>query len=243
VLQFFVGNDVSDNSRKLQGLSYYPYPQVDDNGNVARDQAGRPLFTPFADQTSRLGAVTGVLRDYSKGYRLIRELVETSPLINRLLYSMGLISTPPETVNAPAGDNFGFYEIYRLAPKPAWDEAWHITEQMMLATRDLAKSNGSEFGIVLIPAAWDVESEAWEGILDRLPAMRATAIDRDRPSKLLSEFLHRNDVPVFNLLPDLRSRASAGAELYLRGDAHWTPAGHLAAADLLAEPIEQLLER
>jgi len=243
VLVFFVGNDISDNSKKLQGLSYYPYPQVTATGDVARDDAGRPLFMPFADQTSSLGAITGVLRDHSKGYRLAREVVETSPGVNRLLYSLGLISTPPETVNAPSGDNFGFYEIYRVQPKPAWAEAWKVTEQMMLATRDLAKANGSEFAIVLIPAAWEVETKAWDDILDRLPAMKSTAVDRDQPARLLSEFLQQNGVPVVNLVPDLRSHAQAGEQLYLRGDAHWTPAGHVAATDLVAGPAEQLLGR
>ena len=243
VLLFFVGNDVSDNSRRLQGRSYVPYPQTKATGELALDEAGRPLFTPFADQSSRLGSVAGALRDHSKGYRLVRELVTSSPGSNRILYRFGLMSTPPEAVNAPADDNFGFYEIYRVEPKQVWAEAWHVTEQMILAVRGLANSNGARFGVVLIPAAWDVDSQAWEDILDRLPMMRDTHVDRERPSTLLSEFLTRNDVPVVNLLPALRTRAESGPPLYLDGDAHWTPEGHLAAADLLAGPVNQLLNQ
>src|SRR5438093_12171273 len=97
VLLFFVGNDVSDNSRRLQGLPYVPYPQTTESGELARDAEGHPLFTPFADQTSRLSFVTGVLKNHSKAYRFVRETIDTSPRVNRLLYQLRLVSRPPET--------------------------------------------------------------------------------------------------------------------------------------------------
>lgn len=241
VLLFFVGNDVSDNSRRLQGLPYVPYPQTTPDGELARDGAGRPLFTPFADQSSRLSFMTGLLKNQSKSYRFLREMIDNSPGLNRLLYQLRLVSTPPETVNAPGGDNFGFYEIYRLQPKPAWAEAWRLTEDLMLATRDLAAANGAKFGVVLIPAYWEVDSQRWEQALAQLPAMRGAALDLEQPSKRLTQFLAAHGVPVINLLPPFRERAAGLPPLYLKSDAHWTADGHKLAADLLAEPVEALL--
>jgi lysophospholipase L1-like esterase len=242
VLMFFVGNDVSDNSRRLKGLPYVPYPLTTADGSVARDNNGRPLFTSFSDQTSRLSFITSVLRDYSKGYRLVRETIDGSQGFSRLLYWFGLMSTPPETVNAPGGDYFGFYEIYRVEPKPAWAEAWRLTEEMMLATRDLARANGAQFGIVLIPTAWEVDSKAWEDILAALPAMRTTAVDRSLPARRLTNFLMANRVPVIDLLPDFLAKAKLMPPLYVPNDAHWNAEGHRLATDLLAKPVATLLD-
>jgi lysophospholipase L1-like esterase len=243
VLLFFVGNDVSDNSQKLKGLPYLPYPRTTPDGELMRDEAGRPEFTPFADQTSRLGAVTGIFRDHVKSYRFLRETVDNSPGLNRLLYKLRLVSTAPETVNAPTGDNFGFYEIYRVEPKPAWAEAWRLTEEMMLAARDLASANHAKFGVVLIPAYWEVDSQRWAEVQAQLPAMTKTAVDLELPSKRLTTFLTAHDVPVINLLPEFRARAAGLPALYLRSDAHWTVDGHKLAADLLAGPVASLLEK
>jgi len=241
VLLFFVGNDVSDNSRTLQGLPYVPYPQVTTGGDLAQDEAGKPLFTPFFDRTSRLSSLGKLLKDNSKGYRFIREMVDNAPALNHMLYRLRLVSTPPEMVNAPGGDNFGFYEIYRLEPKPVWGQAWRLTEELMLAARDLAAENNAKFGVVLIPAYWEVDPQRWEQAQRQLPAMRSAALDLDYPSKRLTTFLTEHKVPVFNLLPSFRKHAPTSPPLYLRSDAHWTIAGHSLAADLLAEPVAALL--
>jgi len=241
VLLFFVGNDVSDNSCRVQGLPYVPYPQTTESGELARDAEGHPLFTPFADQTSRLSFVTGVLKNHSKAYRFVRETIDTSPRVNRLLYQLRLVNRPPETVNAPGGTNFGFYEIYRVQPKPAWAEAWRLTEQLMLAARDLSVANGARFAVVLIPAFWEVDAHRWESALTQLPAMRNAALDLEEPSRRLTTFLAAHDVSVINLLPAFRERAGSLPPLYLQSDAHWTVEGHRLAADLLAEPVAAML--
>jgi lysophospholipase L1-like esterase len=241
VLLFFVANDVSDNSKRLQGLPYLPYPRTTPSGDLARDESGRPLFTPFADQNSRLSSVTSLFRNHSKAYRFVREAIDNSPGLNGLLYSLKLVSTPPETVNAPASDNFGFYEIYRVEPKPAWEEAWRLTEQMMLATRDLAFANDAKFGVVLIPAFWEVDSGRWNEALMQLPLMRTAQLDLELPSKRLTHFLTAHNIPVIDLLPEFRARASSMPPLYISNDAHWTADGHKLAADLLTRPVAALL--
>src|SRR5262249_39510695 len=109
---FFVGNDVSDNSSRLKGLPYVPYPVLDGTGSLARDGSGRPRFTAFADQASPLSSATGFLRDHSRSYRLIREAVENSAGLHGLLYRLRLVSTPPEPMRA--GPGLGMYEIYRV---------------------------------------------------------------------------------------------------------------------------------
>src|SRR5262249_11393294 len=138
VLLFFVGNDISDNSRPLQGRSYVPYPQTTKDGRLVHDENGQPAFTPFADESSPLAPLTDVVKNYWKSYRFVREAVDNSPTINRLLYRLKFMSTPPEAVNTTGADNFGFYEIYRLQARPIWAEAWQVTEDLLLSVRDLS---------------------------------------------------------------------------------------------------------
>jgi hypothetical protein len=243
VLFFFAGNDISDNSGRLQGKPYLPYPAVTPTGKLARQPGGEPLFTPFADQSSRLSAATALLKDSWKSYRFVRELLDKSPEVNRVLFQLKLTSTPPEAVNAPTADQFGFYEIYRSELRPEWAEAWDVTQELILATRKAAVSNGSQFLVVLIPAAWEVYAENWEAVLKRLPAMRDASLDLERPSKRLSAFLSANDVPFVNLLPEFRGAASDSPPLYVKHDAHWTFEGHRLATKVLAENLEGMLAR
>src|SRR5262245_31634234 len=243
VLFFFAGNDISDNSARLQGKPYLPYPAVTPTGKLARNPSGEPLFTPFADQSSRLSAVTAILKDNWKSYRFVRELVDKSPEVNRVLFQLKLTSTPPEAVNAPTAEQFGFYEIYRSQLRPEWAEAWDVTQELILATRKAAVSNGSQFLVVLVPAAWEVYAEHWEAVLQRLPAMRDASLDLERPSKRLAAFLTANDVAFVNLLPEFRRAASDSPPLYVKDDAHWTFEGHRLATKAVAENLEAMLTR
>jgi hypothetical protein len=241
VLLFFVGNDISDNSQRLQGLPYVPYPVPGRNGDVAKDETGSLLFTAVTDQTSSLGVLTDVLRRYSKAYRLLREATAGSPSINEILYSLGLMSTPPERVNRPRAESFGYYEIYRLSPTDTWREAWALTEHLLVATRDLAEANGARFAVILVPAAWEVDSSRWEGILRKVPAMREVPMDIEHPSRRLSAFLSLHGIPHIPLLADFRRLSPSRPPLYFSRDGHWTAEGHRLAADLLQRPVRDLL--
>jgi len=242
VVMFFVGNDISDNSRRLQGKPFLPYPVPGPDGGVARDAQGRPEFSPFADRTSSLGSVAAFLRNHSKSYRALREAIDSSPGLNGLLFRARLMSTPPEQVNRPGGTFFGYYEIYRLEPTPVWREAWALTESMMLATRDLAASHGARFAVVLVPSAWEVYPEFWDGILTKVPAMREVPMDLTLPSRRLGAFLAAHDIPYVSLLSEFRARSRQLPALYVAGDAHWTAEGHRLAADLLADDITSALK-
>jgi hypothetical protein len=241
VVMFFVGNDISDNSRRLQGKPFLPYPVPGPDGSVALDAQGRPQFSPFADRTSSLGRVAAFLRDHSKSYRALREAIDSSPGLNGLLFRLRFMSTPPEQVNRPGVTNFGYYEIYRLDPTPVWREAWALTESMMVATRDLAASHGARFAVVLVPSAWEVYPELWDGILTNVPVMREVPMDLTLPSRRLGAFLAAHDIPYVSLLSEFRARSRQLPALYVAGDAHWTADGHRLAADLLAADLSSAM--
>ena len=242
VLLFFVGNDFSDNSRRLQGLAYAPYPQTTPDGKVARDEAGNPVFTSAKKPGFRF--ITGVLREYSKSYRFGRVVMNNSSALYAFYGLLGRLgfTSAPDSLYARAADNFGYHEIYRPELKPSWAEAWEITEEMLLDVRNLARDNGARFGVVLVPASWEVDPQVWEGVQTDVPAMRHASLDLDRPSTRLDSFLSANGVPVINPLREFREHSRTSPPLYLPSDGHWTAAGHQLAADLLKEPVAALLE-
>jgi hypothetical protein len=242
LLFLFAGNDISDNSDDLQGRPYVPYPLLTADNRLARDANGQPLFTSFRDPEPGRSAIAVAIKDHWKTYRFIREAIDKSPEAGSVLYRLGLADTPPQSVSAFSNENLGPYEIYRRPLKPAWSNAWEVTEELVLATRELANARGARFAVVLVPAAWEVHPHLWEAILHKFPAMRRADLDLDQPSQRLSRFLEAQNVTVFNLLPDFRRAARAPGSLYIPADAHWTSDGHRLAAELIAEPVASLLD-
>jgi len=239
VLVFFVGNDVSDNSRRLRSLSYVPYPQTTRDGDLIFDESGQPVFTRFADESSRFGALTDLLKSHSKTYRLLREGVDNTPALERVFHSFRGGAVPEASTKAP--DNLGFYEIYRVVQKPDWEDAWRVSEHLLIALRDLAESHGAKFAVILVPGAWEVYSDLWDEVVTTMPGMRDVSLDRDQPSKRLGEFLNKNRITVISLLPEFRKRAPTLPPLYFRGDGHWTAEGHKLAADLVIDQVSAML--
>jgi len=59
----------------------------------------------------------------------------------------------------------------------------------------------------------------------------------------LNGFCQQESLHCLDLTPAFVEQTQTGAELYFRQDAHWNPAGHQLAADLLADYlIEQGLQ-
>jgi lysophospholipase L1-like esterase len=241
ILLFFSRNDFGDNTRELKGLSDVPYPQTRTDGSLVLDQSGHPLFTSFVDQRSRLAFVTNVLRDYSKTYRLIREAMGTLPPLDEILSMFSAKSSVTAAANPPRDINLGLYEIYRTQLKPQWAKGWRVTEELLVALRDLARENHIEFAVVMVPEAWEVYPQLWEGVLDQTPGMRAAEADVNLPARNLNRFLFERHVYVIDLLPGFRARAATSAPLYLRGDGHWTAAGHQLAAELISRDAAKIL--
>lgn len=242
VLLFFVENDVSDNSRRLQGNSYMPCARISADGRLERAADGTPLFTEF-DPGPKRGRITGMLRRRSMAWRFLRESLDRAPAVTEALYRLGLTGDPPPTFGNRAADDLGFFEIYRREPRPDWAEAWGVTEDLLLATRDLAAGAGADFAVVLVPAAWDVHRPTWEEVVGRIPELGRADVDVGLPSRRLSAFLGRNGIPVIDLFPAFGRETAAGRTLHIRGDNHWSVDGHRLAAETIVPEVLRLLGR
>jgi hypothetical protein len=241
VLLFFVGNDLINNSFRLEGTPYVPYPLLDRNQKLARDAAGEPRFTPIHDPRSQVASLTNFLKDYSKAYALLRATIERAPRIHELFFRVGIMASPA-VAGAPSRGSLGLFEIYKTEESDALRESWMLTENLLLEIKLLTEKQGARFGVVLVPAPWEVYPRIWQSILDRVPTMRQVSLDLDKPSRRLTSFLESQGVAYVDLLPGFRQRIADSPNLFFHPDNHWTAAGHQLATDLVVDVVASMLK-
>ncbi len=91
----------------------------------------------------------------------------------------------------------------------------------------------------LIPDEFQVEDELWQAVV-----AAAGPLDRDRPQRLVTEWMRAHDVPFCDLLPRLRA-VPAGEDgrrhvFHLR-DSHFNARGNRVAGEALAETLRAAL--
>jgi hypothetical protein len=142
--------------------------------------------------------------------------VEVSP---EQLAASGLIGDPQHDPMA----------ITRGDESPALGRAWELTEHYLVGVRDLARSGGAPFVLVVYPHAHQVSAN--ESPLGRRQfGVGAGLYTSERPFARLEALGRREGFPVINLLATFRARTAEGP-LFRHDDIHHTPAGAAVFAD------------
>jgi lysophospholipase L1-like esterase len=104
-----------------------------------------------------------------------------------------------------------------------------VTARLLGEMHRLTRAHGARFLLVYIPQRSEVERDA------PFPYVRSV-------HAMVDDIVRREGIPLLDLAPPFRQHAKAGERLIYAIDAHWTPAGHRLAADVvLASPIFQPL--
>jgi hypothetical protein len=110
----------------------------------------------------------------------------------------------------------------------------------LLEMRDLLARRGISFIVAAYPAAFQVDPDLRQAILERYQR-RETDYEWDRAQRILERFCRDNHIEFHDLLPVFREVQSKGFPLYRYNDDHWTAAGNDLAAryffDLLASRV------
>jgi hypothetical protein len=125
-----------------------------------------------------------------------------------------------------AGDERG----YRTAQTVDFHDlpGYAVTARLLGEMNRLAHEHGAQFVLVYIPQRSEFELDAPH------PYVRAVRA-------MVDDITRREGIAMVDLTAPFREQTQAGAALVFPIDAHWTPAGHQVAADvLLASPVLQL---
>ena len=232
VLVVTTGNDIEDNSRLLNleyaglPLPYFVYKNgalvLDDSMLKERDESLK-----FRLQKSFLGNSLNWLRDHLRLIGLIDKARGT-------FQNYGLRQNKgPIRIGYEPGIEA---KVYLAPTDPAWDEAWRVTEGLILLMRDEVKAHGAQFLIVTGSNGIQVY---------RNPAVRQDFMRRlgindlfypDRRIKALGE---REGIEVLNLAPALQEYADQNKAILhgTDGSGHWNVLGHREVGDRVAEKL------
>lgn len=221
VLMFYVGNDLRNNSYRLEledrklKLALKPYFDV--------DKQGRLELIPGPPVAPR-DPVLAAFRDHS----LLFNVIESS------LYGSLSQETPREPIETVTPQHWPIRALFETDPDEEWLRAWRISEVLLATMKQRAAERGAPLVIVGVPDGRAMDEQGWRAEVAgrRLDQGR---LDIDAPTNRLGEVAARIGVPYVNLLPALRQAVADGAgPVYYATDLHWNATGHSVAAQVVA---------
>lgn len=114
-------------------------------------------------------------------------------------------------------------------PLPIVEDAWQVTEAIILQLQEETAANGAEFAVMMIPAAPQI-----------VPPEGDAEWYCDVPNDRLTAFLDEAGIPYLDMLPGFRQAAlDGGGPYYFERDFHMTLAGHDLASQLLYQFVDE----
>jgi lysophospholipase L1-like esterase len=246
LLAVTTNNDVTDNSRVLKKTDEIPY-FVYREGKLELDNSFREN-TAFRWRTSKLSRFGTWLRDNLRVVQLGHQAqysIKNYLARKRAPAPAQQVSNQPAAENAPQNsanraEDVGIDNlIYREPTDAVWQDAWRVTEGLMVEMRGEVESKGAKFlvvtlsnGIQVFPAA-----AARQSFLEKIGAG-----DIFYPDKRIKSLGEREKFKVFNLAPELQAFAEQN-KVFLHGfgenigSGHWNAEGHRVAGELLSQKL------
>jgi hypothetical protein len=253
LLAVTTNNDITDNSRALKKTDEIPYFVFRDN-KLEPDNSFRenPAFRWRNSNLSRFGTW---LRDHLRVVQLGHQAQYA--LKNYLAKRRGAaapaqqISNQLLAENAPPNTNIRAEDvgidnlIYREPTEAVWQDAWRVTEGLMVEMRNEVESKNARFLVVTLSNGIQVfpDASARQTFLDKIGAS-----DIFYPDKRIKDFGAREQITVYNLAPELQLFAEQnkvflhgfGANL---GNGHWNAEGHRVAGEKISQKLcEEFLQ-
>lgn len=229
------GNDVRDNSRALDsyadaGLPYFVYREGSLKLDDSRLQTRNQSFN-FRFQQSVFGKAFNWLRTHSRLVGLLDAAREAYQWRNQPTARQG------STAGEPGLDD----EVFRAPPNSDWDEAWNVTEKLIVQMRDEVRAKGAKFLVVTGSSSRQVspDTSLSAAYMKRLGVN--TLFYPDLRIKALGD---REGFEVLTLAPLLLEYAIRN-QIFLHGSGetggkgHWNETGHRVAGELIARKLCQ----
>lgn len=232
LLAFYTGNDVADNSKALKQQDYHPYHVYQDNELILDDQATREKWLEEQRKKSWLG--------YFYRWRLdtfrIEQLLHHG---QKAAWTWWSGREPRDNANASSkGSKVGNEKAIYLEPTEAvWNEAWRVTEGVLLLLRDEIGRTGAKFFLVVLTN--DIQVHPVPSVRDEF-ARQLGVQDLFYPDRRLENLCRNAGIPVLLLGPHFQEYAT-GHQIFFHGfknslgSGHWNQNGHRLAGQILAQ--------
>ena len=222
VVLVFTGNDIRNNSLTLEKNPGKPYFELAPDGTLV----ARP-FTPMPDHSNTWKSI---LFENLHLVRFVYFRVGKIPWVHNALVKFGVYAN---VITEPGGgDDLGKYNEYRALPWSAeWEEAWRLTQSILLEFRARTERAGARFILLGVANTMQLSDEDFDKLRNDYPHI---PLDRDIVHKRLASFSAAEGIDYLPSLPAMRELQAAGTEVRLSCDGHWSREAHQRAAEILA---------
>jgi hypothetical protein len=241
MLTVTTNNDISDNVRVLKKTNRIPYFVFQDGKLTLDDSFKRTkAFQWRQSAVSRLG------RWFEDHLRLV-QAVERAQLKLKIWLTAKKATAAfaqanndrPATAVA-SEDELGVDNvIYREPADAVWQDAWRVTEGLLLAMRDDVSAHGAKFLVVTLSNGIQVypNAEVRAGFQKRLGVP-----DLFYPDRRVADLCRREGIDSIVLAPEMQSYADKNQAMLHGfpgniGYGHWNQLGHRVAAEIIAREM------
>ncbi|MER3445435.1 MAG: hypothetical protein C4291_00750 [Candidatus Dadabacteria bacterium] len=252
ILEFFIGNDVVNNSLILETEKERPFFVL---------SGGKLEELPFKIRTSNLAKGEGETKeDVAEQFRIkylilrystrffpnisysLEDRIKQTPWLANLLWKMGIVNSKPQLPDKSQRDEIPLYKyIYAESYSREWEDAWEITKGLILKLANELEAQKIGFLVVVIPNEYEFRSDIWDKILGAYPQMRSMRLDLRKPEGILSRFFESNGIEYLLLRSEFeRYTKETGKDLHFHFayENHWNADGHALAADLIYKKLK-----
>ena len=128
--------------------------------------------------------------------------------------------------------------VYDETYSDLYTNGWNLTEKIIVETKRLTESAGSDYILVTLANNEQLNDEVWNYYLAHNPAMREAQLDREKPEKIVNELCQRHSISCAFMLPSFKEYIrKTGNITHFPFDGHWNETGHVVAADFLYDTI------
>jgi lysophospholipase L1-like esterase len=216
ICAFFVGNDLSDNCRRLSNNPRI-YFDLDSEGHLQQ--------APFSANKATLSLL---LNRWSRFYVWQKDAVNGL----RHLWSEA------------AGQLEPGQWIYCSEPAGDVEYAWKLSEELVREFQREATRRGSQFLLVMIPSCEQIYADNFQVLRSRAGKQAAT-FDADYPDRRLGKLCSREGIPLLTFTAEFRAAAPHASShlpaewLYLKGYGHLNERGNTIAAERLYQHLAE----
>jgi hypothetical protein len=237
ILAFYTENDLSDNSPVLasQRSDDWPRPFFKLRGGaLVVDNS----FRESSWYRTRRSWLWGLFERVAAVSRVVQVLRESLVHMGELRWEQSLRNPGVQPVITEAVMQGS--DVYKEPSDPAWQEAWQVTEQMIIEMHKEVVQRGADFLVVTLSNPIQVYPDAKV----REEFMRMTGVrDLFYPDQRLSALGEREGFKVLDLAQPFQKYADEhhiflhGFRNTIAGTGHWNVQGHELAGEMIAREV------